>query len=150
MRTITPELSRRDDIEALAITLLYLLHERLPWQGIYAPDVKAKMRRIGEMKAGAAFQQFLSQSPPEFGAVIEHARSLAFEDKPDYNLIRELFMRRMQNERWENDGLFDWIDSKFLDRGTLIQEEYAWVEEVAADSSKDADAVLKFSLWRYR
>ncbi|EMD34930.1 hypothetical protein CERSUDRAFT_54453, partial [Gelatoporia subvermispora B] len=129
------ELSRRDDIETFGITLLFLFHGRLPWQGVYAPDMKAKVRRIGEMKAGEALRRLLLQSPPEFTALIDHSRNLAFEDKPNYNFIRGLFLQRMQKEGWENDGLFDWVDPKLSDRGTLIPEEYVWAEEIATNTS---------------
>ncbi|OCH90131.1 kinase-like protein [Obba rivulosa] len=130
------ELSRRDDIEALGTSLLFLLHGQLPWQGIYAPSVEAKMQRLGEMKAGEPLFKLLSQSPPEFTALFEHSRSLAFEDKPNYKMLKGLFLRRMRDEGWENDGLFDWVDPRFLMNGTLIPEEYQWADEVAFDTSR--------------
>ncbi|KIY44901.1 hypothetical protein FISHEDRAFT_61580 [Fistulina hepatica ATCC 64428] len=42
--------SRRDDIEAFSHTLPFLLSDRLPWQGIYAPGIDEKKNRIREMK----------------------------------------------------------------------------------------------------
>ncbi|OCH90132.1 kinase-like protein [Obba rivulosa] len=130
------ELSRRDDIEALGTTLLALLHGRLPWQGIYAPSIEAKMWRMGEMKAGYAMHELLSRSPSEFTWLFAHSRSLAFEDKPNYEMIRGLFLHRMRYEKWKNDGLFDWVDCRFLKKGTLIPEEYQWDDEVALDTSR--------------
>ncbi|OCH90134.1 kinase-like protein [Obba rivulosa] len=130
------ELSRRDDIEALGTTLLALLHGRLPWQDIYSPSIEAKMWRMGEMKAGYAMHELLSRSPPEFTWLFAHSRSLAFEDKPNYEMIRGLFLHRMRYEEWENDGLFDWADCRFLKKGTLIPEEYQWDDEVALDASR--------------
>ncbi|EMD34929.1 hypothetical protein CERSUDRAFT_96841 [Gelatoporia subvermispora B] len=128
------ELCRRDDIEAFGTTLLCLLHDRLPCQGIYAPNEDAKLLRIGEMKAGNAMRKLLAQSPPELTALFDHSRSLPFEEKPDYDFIRGILLRRMQTERWENNGLFDWIDPKFLKRGTLLPGECLWDPEVAFDT----------------
>ncbi|KAG1887625.1 hypothetical protein F4604DRAFT_1717852 [Suillus subluteus] len=45
------EQGRRDDLEALGNMLLFLLHGRLPWQGVYSPSLEAKLLRMGEMKA---------------------------------------------------------------------------------------------------
>ncbi|KAI0321756.1 kinase-like domain-containing protein [Amylostereum chailletii] len=117
------ELSRRDDLESLGNTLLFFYHGRLPWQGIYAPNIPWKFRRIGEMKSGQAFQDLLSRSPPEFTAYFKHVRGLAFDDKPDYGFLTGIFESRMEQEGWKNDGMFDWIDTN-SERGTLIPGEY--------------------------
>jgi len=130
------EVSRRDDLEALGNSLLYLFHGRLPWQGIYAPSVKAKMDRIGEMKAGKPFRDLLGRSPPEFAAYFCHCRSLSFEARPDYAFLRQQFINRMEAEGWENDCKFDWIDPEQLEDGTLLPGEYRWVEWPALYSER--------------
>lgn len=118
------ELSRRDDMESLGYSLIYLLNGRLPWQGIYAPDVEWKIRRIREMKAGKALEDLLASAPPEFGKYFEHCRGLRFEQKPDYAFLRTLFRKRMQSEGWQYDSKLDWLDSSVLPKGSLLPDEY--------------------------
>ncbi|KAH7907916.1 kinase-like domain-containing protein [Hygrophoropsis aurantiaca] len=123
------EQSRRDDLEALGNTLLFLLHGRLPWQGIYAPSIKAKLLRIGEMKAGAPFRELLARSPVEFTRYFSHVRGLGFEEKPDYAMLARIFRERMEREGWpEDDGCFDWVGSAASPnlKGTLVPGEYKW------------------------
>ncbi|KAG5220243.1 kinase protein [Salix suchowensis] len=88
--TLFLEPSRRDDVEAIGILLLYLLHGRLPWQGICAPDIPAKLRRIGEMKRGVRFTELLAHSPAFFTPFFSHCRALKFDEKPDYTLLKTL------------------------------------------------------------
>lgn len=116
------EPSRRDDVEAIGILLLYLLHGRLPWQGIYAPNIPSKLKGIGEMKRGKPFKDLLAQSPAFFVPFFEHCRSLAFEEQPDYAYLRKLLRQAMEERGWEYDWEYDWWSPG--ERGTLLPDEY--------------------------
>ncbi|PCH40612.1 kinase-like protein [Wolfiporia cocos MD-104 SS10] len=116
------EPSRRDDVEGIGILLLYLLHGRLPWQGICAPDIPTKLLRVGQMKRGKPFEDLLTQSPAFFGPFFEHCRSLAFEEKPDYAYLRTLLQQTMEERGWEYDWEYDWWSPG--ERGTLLPSEY--------------------------
>ncbi|KAG2741339.1 kinase-like protein [Suillus brevipes Sb2] len=133
------EQGRRDDLEAVGNVLLYLLHGRLPWQGIYAPSIEAKLLRIGEMKAGSPFRDLLARSPVEFTTYFDHCRGLKFDEKPDYALLRQLFSQMMVREGWTEDARFDLEDASPR-KGTLLPEEY----KLDVRFTKDDVSTLQF------
>lgn len=86
------------------------------------------MKRIGEMKTGKAMQDLLSFSPEEFQRYFDHVRNLKFEEKPDYQLLRDIFNSRMGKEGWRYDNKYDWLGGSEL--GTLLPEEYKFDESL--------------------
>ncbi|KIY44770.1 kinase-like protein, partial [Fistulina hepatica ATCC 64428] len=112
------EQSRRDDIEALGHTLLYLFLGSLPWQGIYAPGIDEKKERIREMKTNNSFREFLNNTEGPFLKYFEHCWGLEFEQEPDYDYLRSLFRRTST----DGPGVFDWISGAH--QGTLLPCEY--------------------------
>ena len=54
----------------------------------------------------ANVQQFLVTD--EFVAYFKYIKSLEFEDKPDYDFLKENFRKLFFKEGFENDSLFDW------------------------------------------
>ncbi|GJJ06872.1 hypothetical protein Clacol_001068 [Clathrus columnatus] len=113
------EQSRRDDIESIGYVLLYLLHGRLPWQGIGASYMSTKLRRMQKMKLGKPFIDFLAheKTPKFFNTFFEHSQSLAFEEQPDYNMLRNLFRTEFEERGWgkEYDWEFDWWKKSGVD-----------------------------------
>jgi casein kinase 1 len=75
MRSVVP--SRRDDFESLAYTIVKLLRGKLPWKDVELSDVL----RTKLMWPGAAL---CNGYPPVFADFIDYARTLAFEETPDY------------------------------------------------------------------
>ncbi|EIM87435.1 kinase-like protein [Stereum hirsutum FP-91666 SS1] len=123
------EPSRRDDIVALGHTLLELLHGQLPWQGISAPSVEAKVERMGLMKTPGypAFSDLLAQSPRALEKWMAHAYGLEFEQKPDYRYLLALLEDQLAANGWENDGSFDWVKPELASKGTLFPPEYRFI-----------------------
>jgi casein kinase 1 len=84
--------SRRDDVEALGYVLVFLAHGRLPWCGIRAADDAEKLARVEDRKRAVDVEGDLcADLPPAFAATILHARALAFEAMPDYELLASLW-----------------------------------------------------------
>lgn len=77
------------------------------------------------MKTGDVFRNYLARSPSEFTKYFNHCRGLAFEEKPDYALLKRVFRDWMEHEGWEYDWKFDWMDGWSLEKGTLIPQQYA-------------------------
>ena len=75
-------LSRRDDLESLAYTLLFILNGELPWSNTWYSHY--------EMSRLSPKEMFKNHSPV-FAAYLEYCRNLNFEEKPDYLFLIKLF-----------------------------------------------------------
>lgn len=102
------EQSRRDDLECLGYTLIFLAKGDLPWQGINEEDKNAKHKKIYDAKLAAQIETLCQGLPKEFAKYMHYCRDLKFEDKPNYRELKELFLNCFYNNRY--DGFeFDWI-----------------------------------------
>lgn len=124
------ESSRRDDLESLAYMLIYFLRGTLPWRKIRAPEappqltssvspseqehfrnhynpISATWDLIRDAKI--ANEELLTLGlPPEFDVLYRYARSLEFDDLPDYEGLRKLFSGLAERVGIEYDGVYDW------------------------------------------
>jgi hypothetical protein len=91
--------SRRDDLESLAYTLLFLLLGNLPWQQYkgqsgtragYIKHVREKKRQWSGRRLGQGLAK-------EFGELLDYARALEFDAKPDYKGLSAGFQRLAGN-----------------------------------------------------
>ncbi|KAK8791096.1 hypothetical protein WA158_005727 [Blastocystis sp. Blastoise] len=103
------EQSRRDDLESLGYVFLYFLKGKLPWQGLNAMTKKQKYNKIMECKIENSFQTLCNGLPDEFCYYFDYCRSLRFDDKPDYEYLKGLFMNCLKKENLAYDGRFDWM-----------------------------------------
>jgi len=102
------EQSRRDDLEAIGYVLMYFARGNLPWQGLKAATKKEKYERISEKKIITSVEQLCKGFPAEFAAYLNFARSLRFDETPDYTHLRKLFRDLFIREGFEYDCVFDW------------------------------------------
>jgi serine/threonine protein kinase len=102
------ELSRRDDLESLAYILIYFLCGSLPWQSLDHRRVKGQ-RAMVKCKQDFPMSD-LCHGP--FLTLLEHARSLSFDGKPDYDYLHSIFDDFLLQEGYQGDPIFDW-DSSF-------------------------------------
>jgi serine/threonine protein kinase len=104
------EQSRRDDIEAVGYMLLYFLKGSLPWQGMVLKDPKKKYDKIKQLKYDIKLEDLCAGQPIELVKFIQYARDMKFEDKPDYNYLRNLLRKAATNGGLHFDpSKFDWI-----------------------------------------
>jgi hypothetical protein len=102
------EQSRRDDLESLGYVLVYFYCGSLPWQGLRAKTKKQKYDMISDRKTATPLEKLCKNMPNEFPTFIDYARKLAFEGKPDYTFLRNLFKRLSARRGISYDGRFDW------------------------------------------
>lgn len=80
--------SRRDDLESLAYTLIFLQQGRLPWQG-YQGDNKSFM--VCKKKMATSPEVLCSFCPAPLKQFLEIVINLKFDEEPNYSKLISLF-----------------------------------------------------------
>lgn len=107
------EQSRRDDIESLGYVFMYFNRGSLPWQGLKAATKRQKYERISEKKMSTPVEELCKGFPTEFANYLNFCRSLRFDDRPDYQYLRQLFRNLFHRQGFTYDYIFDWNMLKF-------------------------------------
>jgi hypothetical protein len=100
--------SRRDDLEAVGYVLLYFLRGRLPWQGIPVRNKEERYRKIMEKKIATSAEDLCKGFPRQFTDYINYTRHLAYEQEPDYDYLKNLFITTLNDEGFNIDCYYDW------------------------------------------
>ena len=85
------EQSRRDDLESIGYVLIFFLKGSLPWQGLKTGV--DKYQRIMEKKLQIPTEILCYGLPDEIIYYLNYCKSLRFEDRPDYDYLRGLFIK---------------------------------------------------------
>lgn len=104
------EQSRRDDLESLGHVFMYFLRGSLPWQGLKAPTNKLKYEKIGEKKQTTNIADLCSGFPDSFAEYLNYVRNLRFDETPDYDYLRHLMDKGLEQIGEKDDGHYDWMD----------------------------------------
>ncbi|EOY32394.1 Kinase family protein isoform 2 [Theobroma cacao] len=80
--------SRRDDLESLAYTLIFLHRGRLPWQG-YQGDNKSFL--VCKKKMATSPEMLCCFCPPPLRQFLEIVVNMKFDEEPNYSKLISLF-----------------------------------------------------------
>ncbi|KAL9659487.1 hypothetical protein QQ045_024293 [Rhodiola kirilowii] len=81
--------SRRDDLESLAYTLVFLFRGFLVWQGFQGEEDEGFLTCKSKMQIPPEYLCFACPQP--FRHFLEHAVNLKFDEQPDYNKYVSFF-----------------------------------------------------------
>ena len=105
--------SRRDDIESLGYTILYLMKGKLPWENLnqnYNPkDIYLKTYA---MKKYMPIEKLCKGVPNEMEEYFKYSRNLKFKEEPNYEYLRELFKNILNDNGFKNleELNFSWVN----------------------------------------
>lgn len=96
------EQGRRDDLESLGYTLVYLMKGHLPWQTAFrntahnsqkmrSKSKSEQYRAIGDLKLSTPIEVLCEGLPVAMMYYFRYVKQLQFEDAPDYNLLIHYF-----------------------------------------------------------
>ncbi|KAB1209221.1 Casein kinase I [Morella rubra] len=80
--------SRRDDLESLAYSLIFLFRGKLPWQG-YVGENKGFL--VCKKKMATAPEMLCCFCPPPFQQFLELVTNMRFDEEPKYSKLISLF-----------------------------------------------------------
>ena len=116
------EQSRRDDLESLGYLLIYLIKKNLPWMHIEKQnlDSKEQFLKICSIKSSIKPEELCSGLPSEFSQYIKYCRSLSFEQQPNYNYLRNLFIEIIKaNEKFIDNRFINFMHFSWLKNNNI-------------------------------
>jgi len=102
------EQSRRDDLESLGYSLIYMLTGALPWQGTKGTTKRDKYDKIMEKKMDLPIGELCKKLPIEMARYMYYCKELKFEEDPDYDELKRLFRQVFQQAFGSKNFDFDW------------------------------------------
>ena len=108
-------LSRRDDLESLVYSLLYLIRGELPWK-IGDNSISSKyIKIILSQKLNIKRDYLFRGIPAEFESFFLYCRKLLYDQTPNYSYLKSLLSKFVQTEPIYLN--FDWIiDPEFFSK----------------------------------
>ena len=141
------ELSRRDDLISTGYVLIYMLKGMLPWQGIKDKD---KISKLVQKKIQIPNDVLCSGLPNEFLHYMNYCKNLKFEERPDYDFLKGLFVKLLglvvTNFKLQpNEIIFDWcfkdvetVWKIYINRDERIKSNKS-TEEIKDNSEKEEE-----------
>lgn len=104
------EQGRRDDLETLAYSFIYLLKGSLPWQNFEREKKEEKFKKILDSKIQTKTEDLCSELPKVFSSFLEYSRVLLYEETPNYNFWIQSFYDQLNAPPENNqfDYVYDW------------------------------------------
>jgi serine/threonine protein kinase len=125
------EQSRRDDLESLGYMLINLAKKDLPWMKIdKKKSKKEKVFLACRLKKRIKIEKLCEGLPEEFIDYLKYCRKLEFEQEPNYNYLRNLFILILIKENQKNDLNFFWINKKNAKSATKNYENNFIIKEI--------------------
>ena len=87
---------------------MYFLRGKLPWQGIPVKNKEERYRKIMEKKKETSAEDLCKGFPRQFTNYIKYTRSLGYEQDPDYDYLKNLFITTLNDEGFNIDCYYDW------------------------------------------
>ncbi|CAM2701007.1 unnamed protein product [Rotaria socialis] len=128
------ELGRHDDLWSFFYMLIEFLIGSLPWSKIKDKE------SVGHIKETYDHNRFLSYLPNDIDRFLEHLKELHYEDKPDYEFIRSLFLLSIQRLGYHDDDPYDWETSfEQNEISSLIKNEQQQQQQQQKNSSLEIE-----------
>lgn len=97
--------SRRDDLEALIYTLIYLRTGTLPWSNLSG---RSRLDEILDLKSQIRSRELCAGLPNCFVSLCRQIRDLSFSERPQYSMFRRELRATLRNRGSTETERFSW------------------------------------------
>ena len=111
--------SRRDDLESLAYVIIYLTKGSLPWSDLRSNNKDDLYNQILNSKIKTSDEILCKDLPKQFKEYLKYVKNMTYEQEPDYNYIKNLFLDALIKTGNKMDFKYDW-DDRINDLNILI------------------------------
>ena len=112
------EESRRDDLESLGYTIIFLIKKCLPWDKILFSNetARVKAKALYKKKESIQTKDLCKGLPEEIENYIDYCKKLNFEETPDYEGMKFFFLTILIKNQFQNDLKFSYLDKAYLSK----------------------------------
>ena len=116
------EQSRKDDLESASYVMIYLSKKnKLPWTDTKIPNDKERYNYMLKIKKEITVEKLCQNLPKAFCDYMKYVKNLKFEEDPDYNYLRGLFINLLNFYQFKNDLNFSWIQKNQRNKNIIKQ-----------------------------
>ena len=101
--------SRRDDLESLCYSIIYLVKGGLPWKLQSKVEGFRKWNLVLNQKINVNEKELFTNLPPEFLAFFKYVRNLLYDQNPNYDYLKSLLAKFINTDTLSL--YFDWNSS---------------------------------------
>ena len=104
--------SRRDDLESLGYSILFFMKGKLPWMNLESIiNEKELYLKTYSMKKFITVDRLCKGLPPEMSEYFKYVKTLKFQEEPNYDYLRSLFIGLLKKYGFEDyESLtFSWV-----------------------------------------
>ena len=123
------EQSRRDDLESLAYSLIYLIKGKLPWTNLKYRNKIEKKFKIFKQKMNTTNEELCQNLPNEFLMFIKYIKNLQFEEKPNYKYLEQILGFIYDKHNFKYNNIIFEINNKIINKNNNKQKKENNIDE---------------------
>ena len=105
--------------------MIYLSRKNfLPWKTLNMDNEKERINYILNIKRKTNVEKLCQNLPKAFCDYIKYVKNLKFEEEPNYDYLRGLFIDLLTSLKMKNDLEFSWIS-----KNKKKKKKFLWVEK---------------------
>ena len=139
------ETTRRDDLESIGYMLIYLIKGKLPWSHYLNKVIGERFKMIYNIKRNMSNEVLCKGLPNEMLEYMNYVKSLKFDEEPNYNELKKLFISILDNMNEKYDLNFSWSKKKVKQNNFSLMSSLHKIKEKSLSKFYTHKKVMSFN-----